>query len=167
MRGAGRRAEIARELVGAARSHEAGLVGDDHELHPVAGEQLRHDPRDVRLGRQRAQEELVPDLVVVEALTHQRQHLALAVGEGLQPRDFAATRASRSQGEAGFQALLTMLSEFRADEVWGQAVVQQLKVVRDPRAIEPLMECFSSPVYEVANAAPGPCDASARTPFPR
>ena len=68
---------------------------------------------------------------------------------------FAATRALRSQGEAGFQALLTMLREFRADEVWGQAVVQQLKVVRDPRAIEPLMECFSSPVYEVANAAAG------------
>ena len=48
-----------------------------------------------------------------------------------------------------------MLREFRADEVWGQAVVRQLKVVRDPRAIDPLMECFSSPVYEVANAAAG------------
>ena len=65
----------------------------------------------------------------------------------------ALARALRAQGEAGFQALLTLLREFHDDEIWGQAVVRQLKVVRDPRAIDPLMECFSSPVYEVANAA--------------
>ena len=31
--------------------------------------------------------------------------------------------------------------------------MRQLAVLRDPRAIEPLIECFDSPVYEVANAA--------------
>ena len=68
---------------------------------------------------------------------------------------FPAARALRSQGEDGFQALLTMLNEFKGDEVWGQAAVRQLAVLRDSRAIEPLIECFDSPVYEVANAASG------------
>lgn len=66
---------------------------------------------------------------------------------------FPAARVLRSQGEAGFQALLTMLRDFKDDEVWGQAAVRQLAVLRDPRAIEPLIDCFDSLVYEVANAA--------------
>lgn len=65
----------------------------------------------------------------------------------------AATRALRSQGEEGFQALLTLLREARGEEVRGQIVARQLVVLRDPRAIEPLIECFSSPIYEVANSA--------------
>ena len=64
-----------------------------------------------------------------------------------------ATRALRSQGEEGFQALITLLSEFKDDEVRGQAVERQLAVLRDPRAIGPLIACFNSPVYEVANRA--------------
>ncbi|HEU5349563.1 MAG TPA: HEAT repeat domain-containing protein [Ktedonobacterales bacterium] len=65
----------------------------------------------------------------------------------------AATRALRSQGEAGFQALLTMLREFHDDGIWGRAVVRQLAVLRDPRAIGPLVECFGSPEFEVAYCA--------------
>lgn len=65
----------------------------------------------------------------------------------------AATRALRSQGEEGFRALLTLLREFRDDEIRGQLVVRQLAVLRDPRAIEPLIACFESPVFEVANRA--------------
>ncbi|HEY1388283.1 MAG TPA: HEAT repeat domain-containing protein, partial [Ktedonobacterales bacterium] len=65
----------------------------------------------------------------------------------------AAARALRSQGEAGFQALLTLLREFKEDELWGQAVERQLGVLRDPRAIEPLIASFDSPVYEVAYSA--------------
>lgn len=65
----------------------------------------------------------------------------------------AATRALRSQGEEGFQALLTLLREFQDDEIRGQSVVRQLAVLRDPRAIEPLIACFESPVFEVANRA--------------
>jgi HEAT repeat protein len=64
-----------------------------------------------------------------------------------------ATRALRSQGEEGFQALLTLLHEAKDEEVRGTIIIRQLAVLRDPRAIEPLIECFSSPVYEVANAA--------------
>ena len=64
-----------------------------------------------------------------------------------------ATRALSSQGEEGFQALITLLSEFKDDEVRGQAVERQLAVLRDPRAIGPLIACFNSPVYEVANRA--------------
>jgi HEAT repeat protein len=66
---------------------------------------------------------------------------------------FASMRALRSQGKAGFQALLTMLREFQEDEVWGQAVERQLAVLRDPRAIEPLIAAFASPIYEVASTA--------------
>ena len=65
----------------------------------------------------------------------------------------AATRALRAQGEEGFQALLTLLREAKGEEVRGQIVARQLAVLRDPRAIEPLIECFDSPVYEVANSA--------------
>ncbi|HEX5440207.1 MAG TPA: HEAT repeat domain-containing protein, partial [Ktedonobacterales bacterium] len=39
------------------------------------------------------------------------------------------------------------------DEFWGQAIERQLSVVRDPRAIEPLIASFDSPVYEVAYSA--------------
>ena len=64
-----------------------------------------------------------------------------------------ATRALRSQGEQGFQALLTLLREAKDEEVRGQTIIGQLAVLRDPRAIEPLIECFDSTVYEVANYA--------------
>lgn len=65
----------------------------------------------------------------------------------------AATRALRSQGEEGFQALLTLLREAKNEEVRGTTIIGQLAVLRDPRAIEPLIACFDSTVYEVANAA--------------
>jgi HEAT repeat protein len=65
----------------------------------------------------------------------------------------ATARALRSQGEAGFQALLTLLRECQDDEIWGQAIERQLAVLRDPRAIEPLIASFDSPVYEVAYSA--------------
>ena len=66
---------------------------------------------------------------------------------------WAAARALRSQGEEGFQALLTLLPEVRDDEILGQVVIKQLAVIRDPRAIGPLIACFGSPVYEVAHRA--------------
>lgn len=66
---------------------------------------------------------------------------------------YVAARALRTQGEEGFQALLTLLRESREDEIRGQAVVWQLAVMRDSRAIGPLIETFDSPVFEVANRA--------------
>lgn len=67
----------------------------------------------------------------------------------------AAAQALSAQGEEGFQALLTLLPEVRDDEICGQVVVDQLAIIRDPRAIAPLIACFASPVYEVANRAAG------------
>ncbi len=64
-----------------------------------------------------------------------------------------ATRALRSQGEEGFQALLTLLREAKNEEVRGTIIIRQLAVLRDPRAIEPLIACFDSTVYEVAHQA--------------
>lgn len=65
----------------------------------------------------------------------------------------AAARALRAQGEEGFQALLALLPEVQDDEIRGQIIIKQLAVVRDPQAIGPLIACFNSPVYEVANRA--------------
>lgn len=93
-----------------------------------------------------------PRIVAAALAVLQRDDYFRTFGRGGAIGD-AAARALRSQGEEGFQALLTLLPEVQDDEIRGQIVIRQLAVLRDPRAIEPLIACFSSPVFEVANKA--------------
>src|SRR5687767_13002176 len=58
------------------RTHEAGLVGEHHELRPVTGVQLGHRPADVGLGRGGAHHESLRDLVVAQTLADERHDLA-------------------------------------------------------------------------------------------
>jgi HEAT repeat protein len=64
-----------------------------------------------------------------------------------------ATRALRSQGEEGFQALLTLLREAKDEEVRGTIIIRQLKVLRDTRAIEPLIAALRDDDEDVRVAA--------------
>src|SRR5262249_4100876 len=84
----------------AARAGQAVLVGDHHQLGPVAGGELGHGPADVGLRRQRAHHQLGGDLVVGQPGGDQRDHLAFAVGEGGQP-DLPRHRAGRGGGGRG------------------------------------------------------------------
>ena len=54
---------------------QPALVGDHHQLGPVARRQLGEDPADVRLGGGRAEAQPAGDLGVGQALGDQRQHL--------------------------------------------------------------------------------------------
>jgi hypothetical protein len=63
------------------RSDEARFVGDGHERGAVAAAELAQDVADVRLGRERADDESSRDLVVREAFGHEPRDLALAAGE--------------------------------------------------------------------------------------
>lgn len=93
-----------------------------------------------------------PRIVAAAQAILQRDDYFRTFGRGGAIGD-AAARALRSQGEDGFQALLTLLPEVQDNEIRGQIVIRQLAVLRDPRAIEPLIACFASPVFEVANKA--------------
>src|SRR5262245_55760021 len=64
-----------------AGADQAGLVGEHDQLGPVAGPELDHGPADMGLGRGRAYDQLVGDLVVGQAGRDQPHDLALAVGE--------------------------------------------------------------------------------------
>src|SRR5512132_2411357 len=64
-----------------AGTDQAGLVGEDDQLGPVACPELDHGPADVGLGRGRADDQLGRDLVVGQAGRDQAHDLALAVGE--------------------------------------------------------------------------------------
>src|SRR5436190_13764070 len=64
-----------------AGADQAGLVGEHDQLGPVAGPELDHGPADVGLGRGRADDQLVGDLVVGQAGRDQPHDLALALGE--------------------------------------------------------------------------------------
>src|SRR6202035_281218 len=55
-----------------AGADQAGLVGDDDQLRPVPGAELRHRPGGVGLGGGDAQVELVGDLLVGQAAGDQR-----------------------------------------------------------------------------------------------
>ena len=67
-----------------ARYDQAGLVSDNDKLSAVASPELAHRPAHMGFGRQRAHVQLGCDLVVGEALGHQRQDLTLALGERLE-----------------------------------------------------------------------------------
>src|SRR5689334_3867664 len=68
-----------------ARGDQAGLVGEDDELGPVAGTELDHRPADVGLGSGGAEHHGLGDLVVGQAMGDQGDHLPLPVGEALHP----------------------------------------------------------------------------------
>src|SRR6476661_5131676 len=70
---------------GPARSDEPALVGEDHELRPVAHLELDHGPAHVGLGRRRAEHQAPRDLVVAEPLADQGDHLALTLGQHPEP----------------------------------------------------------------------------------
>ncbi|HEX5159681.1 MAG TPA: HEAT repeat domain-containing protein [Ktedonobacterales bacterium] len=144
----------------------------------VSADPFRRAKATLRLGRHAdpaALDQLLalladPDWPVVKAalkvLRHYRDPRIVTAAQAILREDYyswvysrgiaiagVATRALRSQGEEGFQALLTLLREAKDEEVRGQTIIWQLAVLRDPRAIEPLIACFDSTVYEVANAA--------------
>jgi hypothetical protein len=56
------------------------LVSDDDQLRTVARAQFRHRVADMGARGGRADKQLDIDLVVVQALSHQGQHFALALG---------------------------------------------------------------------------------------
>src|SRR5262249_21342351 len=58
---------------------EAGVVGGDHRLNPVAHAQLAEDAREVRLDRRLAEVEPGSELRVRQPRREQRQDLALAI----------------------------------------------------------------------------------------
>ena len=102
-----------RELARPAGPGEAGLVGEDDELGPIARPHLDHRPADVGARRGRAHDQPLGDLVVGQPLGDQRDDLALAVGEHVEARrelrllgsagellDEAAGDARRQQGVA-------------------------------------------------------------------
>jgi hypothetical protein len=57
---------------------QAGLVGEDHSLHPVAQAELGQDPGHVGLHRRLTERERAGDLGVAHAAGDQPQHLELA-----------------------------------------------------------------------------------------
>src|SRR3954463_3029153 len=63
---------------GGAGLDQSGLVGDDDGLDAVAQAELLEDPRDVRLDRRLAEEELPRDLGVRAAAGEQAQDVDLA-----------------------------------------------------------------------------------------
>src|ERR671910_1194974 len=79
--GAGRRPGGAAGGSGGAGGDQAGLVGQHHQLGPVAGLELGQDPADVGLGGGRAHHQQPGDLGGGPAPGHQGQHLPLPVGE--------------------------------------------------------------------------------------
>ena len=74
-----------RGLPAGARGDQAGLVGEDNELRPVAGAELDHRTADVGLGGGGAEHHRVGDLVVGQAVRDQGHHLSFPVGEGFHP----------------------------------------------------------------------------------
>jgi len=96
-------------LQGGARGHQAGLVGEDHELRPVARAELDHRPADVGLGGGGAEHHGLGDLVVGQAVRDQGHHLAFPVGEALHPRRGDRVRrpgdelADQAAGDGGRQ----------------------------------------------------------------
>src|SRR5260370_22938784 len=64
-----------------ARPDQAGLVGQDDHLNPVAQAELGQDPADVRLDRRLGHVQRGGDLGVRLALGHRHDDLALAFGQ--------------------------------------------------------------------------------------
>src|SRR4051812_37291120 len=64
-----------------AGAYEPRLVGEHHELRPVAGVELGHGPAHMGLGRRRAQPQPLGDLVVGEAGADEGHDFAFPVGE--------------------------------------------------------------------------------------
>ena len=81
--------------VGVARSDDAGLVGEHDRLDAVAEAELHQDARDVRLHRRLRDEERLRDLGVREAARDQAEHLELARGQVLQPRELRLRASAR------------------------------------------------------------------------
>ena len=65
-------------------THVAGLVRRHHGLHPVTDAELAEQAGDVGLHGRLAEVELGGDLRVGHAATDQRQHVALALGQGVE-----------------------------------------------------------------------------------
>src|SRR4051812_28751585 len=84
-----------------------GLVRPDGDLHPVAGVQLRHQARYVRLDGTEGDVELVGDLVVGPSTRDSPEHLLLAFGErvdglhGPHCRTVGGERVEQPGGDAG------------------------------------------------------------------
>lgn len=111
---------------GTGNKHPA-LIGEDHQLRPIVGVDLRHDAIDVRLRSVRRDEQLIGDLLIRPPARHEQQHLALALGEGFHrrmrgrgrdragdiARDEAAGRRGREQGIPGVHR------EHRAHDLFG------------------------------------------------
>ena len=72
-------------LPGGARGNQAGLIGEDNELRPIAGAELAHRTTDVGLGSGGAEHYGLGDLVVGQTVRDQGHHLAFPVGEGFHP----------------------------------------------------------------------------------
>src|SRR5439155_21136397 len=68
------------------RRDEAGLVGDHHELDAVSRTQLREDARDVRLDRQRTEEESFGDFAVCASSRDEAEYFELARAELVESR---------------------------------------------------------------------------------
>src|SRR3954462_10583374 len=63
---------------------QTGLVGDHDQLGAIASRELHQQPADMCLRRRRADEQLVPDLLVRQATCDQSQNLDLALGQPLE-----------------------------------------------------------------------------------
>src|SRR5215216_3214485 len=61
-------------LAGVARHDQAGFVGRDHRLRPVAQAELAQDPADVVLVRLLPARETLCDLAVGQPLGHETEH---------------------------------------------------------------------------------------------
>ena len=68
-----------------SRSHQSGLIGDNHQLGPVASVKLRHDTANVGLSGRRADEQASRDLSVGQPASDQGEDLTLPLGEVSQP----------------------------------------------------------------------------------
>ena len=87
-----------------AGRRQTGVVGDHDQLGAVAGVELRQQPAHVGLGGGRADVELVGDLGVRQARGDQLEHLALAVGEHVEPGGVGARSARAGSANSLDQA---------------------------------------------------------------
>src|SRR5690606_34525915 len=82
----------------AVRLDEPRVVGRDDRLHAVSCAELGEDAPDVRLDGRLPDEQLARDLGVRAPAGHEHEHLALALGELVEPRVELAARARVGQG---------------------------------------------------------------------
>ena len=122
-------------------SDEAGLVGDHHELGPVAGAELHEQPADVGLHRGVAHEQLLRDLGVGATAGDGLEHLPLPFGELLEQG--LAVGGGAGLGTSG-ELLDETAGDLRGDE--------RVPVGHDPHGVE---EVDRERVLQQEAAGPG------------